>query len=375
MDQTNKNEGNQSKCVLELYESCEKGYYTKIKKLLEDESFSRKTLDNAMRKCMKYGKRDSHEYLDSLNLLLQYMDINFTNPEDDNSTIIMYSCKAADVGLVDIILGFDYSMNHSFPDSKIDLQIKDNNGKNFLHYLVIKDNQEDEACEVYERFLKGSRRNSSNKNEKQLNEIIEENKNNLNNNFNKDNYTIKDKKIQNNILNYNLNITKELNVEDKLGYTPLALALQQGWAQLSKKFIQAKAKGNLLIKSSSSNLVHVAVTGKNLNCIKLILPHYSTEDLKVKNKDGFTPKELALNLGLNYYSKIIENYEENSLNPNFIDIFSNKNQMNISNIFKKLLNNDEYDDTLFILNQFKINQSILSNQNNYQNYNIEYIFD
>ena len=303
MDQNQKNQSSQSKCVMELYESCEKGSYTKIKKLLEDESFSRKTLDNAIRKCMKNGKRERNEYYDSLNLLLQYMDINFTNPEEDNSTIVMYSCKTADLCLVDLILGFDYSMNQSFPDSKIDLQIKDNNGKNFLHYLIQKENQEDEACEVYERFLKGSRHNSSFKNEEEIPEIIQENKNNIikdinNPNKNSFHYTQ---------CNYTVNITKELNVEDKSGHTPLASALVLGWAQLSKKFLKAKAKSNLIIKSTSSNMLHLAVISKNLNCIKLILPYCSIEELKYKNKDGFSPKELALNLGLNYYAKIIEN--------------------------------------------------------------------
>ena len=58
MEQSIKNES-ESKLVLELFEDCEKGLYTKIKKNLEDNAFSSKTVDIAIRKCMRNRKREN----------------------------------------------------------------------------------------------------------------------------------------------------------------------------------------------------------------------------------------------------------------------------------------------------------------------------
>lgn len=366
MDQSQKNDGSQSKCVLELYESCEKGSYTKIKKSLEDGAFSKKTLDNAMRRCIKNRKRERNEYHDSLNLLLQHIDINYQNPNEENSTIIMYACKLTDVLLVDLILGFDFSLNQTYQNMKINLQVRDENGRNYLHYLVNKDAQEEEACDVFDRFVNGCIRGSIERGE-DIPECIED-----------DTVTSASK---NNIVNsasnalsaYNLNISEDVNVEDNMGYTPLALALISGWSQLSKKFLLVKARSDVIIKASGNNLVHLAVLGQNLNCIKLILSYASIDEVKHKNKDGMTPKEIANHLSLHYYSKIIENYEENCLNPSFLSIFQNNHSLTVSDILQKYYLED-YNESLFLLNQLRINQSILSTSitQETKNYSLEW---
>ncbi len=352
MDQNQKNEGIQSRCVLELYESCEKGSFTKIKKLLEDELYSRKTLDTAMRKCMRNRKRDHQEYHDSLNLLLQYIDVNFKNPIEEDSTIMMMACKISDVNLVELILEFDFSLNQSFSKG-VDLMLRDENSRNFMHYLVNKETQEEDACEVFDRFMRefdmeGGSGNAISASDNDIMDIVDNDRENSQAQV----ASASDKS------NHSFNISKELNSEDKFGYTPLGLSLQNGWAQLSRRFILAKSKA-LVVISTQNNLIHLAVLGQNLNCIKLILTYCTVDELRHKNKDQMTPRELAKSLNLNYYANIIENYEENCFNPSFISIFCDQSTLLVSDILEKFYLED-YSESLFLLNQLKINQSILN---------------
>lgn len=356
MEQSQKGE-NESKCVLELYEYCEKGLYTNIKNILEENDFSSRTLDMALRRCMKNRRRERNEYHDCLNLLLQYVNINFKNPVDDNSTIIMYACRLSDVSLIDIILGYDYAVNQSYPNMKIELSLRDDLGRNFLHYLVNRENLEEEACEVFDRFVYGISKPDA----EEIPECID---------------GFETQSTQQNTLNSSqtsyqkFNITSEINTQDNDGYSPLGFALLMGWSNLAKKFINLRAKTTKVHTKDNNNLIHLSVMGKNLTCIKLILIHSTMEDLKFRNRDNMSPRELAKVLKLNYYSRIIENFEENCLNPSFLTIFSENNSGIGPNEILEKFYLEDYTESLFLLNQLKVSQSIL-NVNNY-NLNVEW---
>jgi hypothetical protein len=356
MEQSQKSE-NESKCVLELYEYCERGLYTNIKKILEENDFSSRTLDMAIRKCMKNRRRERNEYHDCLNLLLQYVNVNFKNPVDDNSTIIMYACRISDVSLFDIILGYDYAMNQSYPNMKIDLSLRDDQGRNFLHYLVNRENQEEEACEVFDRFVYGGSKPEG----EEIPECIDGQETHPSQ---QSNLNLSQSSVQ------KFNLTTELNTQDNDGYSPLGMALLMGWSNLSKKFINFRAKTTKVHTKDNNNLIHLSVMGRNLTCIKLILIHSTMEDLKFRNKDNLSPRELAKILKMNYYSRIIENFEENCLNPSFLTIFSENNSGIGPNEILEKFYLEDYTETLFLLNQLKVSQSILS-VNNY-NLNVEW---
>ena len=354
----------ESKCVLELYDDCSRGLYPSIKKVLEDKDFSSKTLDTAIRRCMRNNKRERREYYDCMSLLLQYVDVNYKNQNEESSTILMVACNRGDLPLVELIIGTDYTYHQNFPNQKVDFSARESNNKNFLHYLVNKENQEEDALEIVE-LITNSHNVSLNLNV-DIPEIIDSeepqaiSKHSRSVNYDRDN-------LGNNTYTL-LNITNELNIDDKDGFTPLAYAVLGGWLKLSKKFIKSRAKTNIRI-ASNNNLIHLAVYGANLNCLKLILKESSYDDFKQRNKDGLTPSELARKKDLNYFSKIIDNYEENYNNPLFINLFGEKNSINLNDILEKL-SQEDYTETLFLLNQLELNQSIRSS--NVKNQNLKW---
>jgi len=353
IEQTNKVEC-ESKCVLELYEDCARGLYPNIKKVLEDKDFSSKTLDSAIRRCMRNNKRERREYYDCMTLLLQYVDVNYKNQNEDNSTIFMVACNRGDLPLIELIVGTDFTHHQNFPNQKLDLSAKDNNNKNFLHYLINKDNQEEDVVEIVD-FITNSHNSSLNlKNE--IPELIESEDNTsiIRRDINQID-TYKNNK-QNPAPYTPLNITNELNVEDKDGFTPLAYSVLAGWFKLSKKFIQLRSKTKINIPSNN-NLLHLAVYSSNLNSLRLILKESTYEEFKQKNKEGLTPSELAKKKDLNYFSKIIDNYEENYYNPSFLNLFGDKNTIHLNDILEKF-SKEEFNETLFLLKQLEINQSI-----------------
>ena len=69
---------------------------------------------------------------------------------------------------------------------------------------------------------------------------------------------------------------------------------------------------------SGNNLIHFAIEGKSLLCLKKILTCVCLDDLKVKNKDGNTPSLLANKKKYYLFSKILEQIELNFHNNRFL---------------------------------------------------------
>jgi hypothetical protein len=309
-----KNE-NESKCVIELYQNCERGYYNNILKTLQENDFSSKTLDCAIRRCIRNYKHGYEEYRLSLNHLLKSIDINYKNPSEDSSTLIMVACETGDRSIVEFILNFNPSDNTMFPEKQLDINSQDSVGRNLIHYFIHKDIEEDDALDILnllKQFFK--------KSEKDFLTLIG-------------------------------------NV-DRNGYTPLCLSLLLGWFKVSKFLLQFQAtEGLFSIKINGNNFIHCAVLGRSVNCLKLILKHSSKEDLKHKSKEGLTPYEMAKKMDQGYFAKMIAHFEENCHNQHFLSLFSEKSEINVNDVLQKFQVED-YHDVIILLNQLKVNESI-----------------
>jgi hypothetical protein len=315
---------NESQCVRELYINCEKGDYSNIKTILDEKDFSSKTLDFAIRRCLRNYKQDYREYFETLAVLLQYVDINYKNAAEDNSSILLLACEIGDANIVDLIVNNDYSTNLNYP-RKIDINVLDDMNRNVIHYLINSSVDEDEAWEILAILL----------------EVSEE------------------------------SINSMINQEDKNGYTPLSMSLYMGWHKFSKRLIELKGNQIKVLKPGNNNLIHYAIMGNNLYCLKLMLKESTIEDLKHKNKENLTPYELAKKSGQSYFSRIIKNFEENCDNKYFVNIFNEKEVIEIDDVFQKF-DNKEYSETLLILNQLRINQNIKYDNSNYKDLSIEW---
>ena len=163
------------------------------------------------------------------------------------------------------------------------------------------------------------------------------------------------------------------------GNTIMSLSLERKLIEIVFKLLLINGyKPNVNIKNN--NLIHCAVKGKNLTCVKIILYYSTKEDLTLKNGDSLTPAQLASKLGLSMISNIINeyqnNFEEEEYKEHFYknyEIYKNK----ISNLRDDLLNDlheMKFKQILFELKEFKIiyemsNDNININQTNKNNNN------
>jgi len=146
------NSTDESKLVIELFKNCDEGQALNLKKDLEN-CFSAPKLDTATRRCVKKATTNRRTYAECVNLLLVCIDVNYRNPNFENSTLFMFACEEGNYFIIEQICNFDYSQNHLKPDEKINLNLKDNNNRNFLHYLLTSQIQEDDAYEIVSRFV------------------------------------------------------------------------------------------------------------------------------------------------------------------------------------------------------------------------------
>lgn len=152
------------------------------------------------------------------------------------------------------------------------------------------------------------------------------------------------------------------------GNTIMSLSLERNLIQIVFNLLLINGyKPNVNIKNN--NLVHCAIKGKNLTCVKIILYYCSKDDLNEKNSDLLTPAQLASKLGLSLISNIINeyqnNFEEEGYKEHFfknVEVYKNK----LSNLRDDLLSNlnqMKYKQIFFELKELKIIYE-LSNDNN-----------
>ena len=170
------------------------------------------------------------------------------------------------------------------------------------------------------------------------------------------------------------------------GNTIMSLSLERHLIQIVFKLLIINGY-NPNVNSKNNNLIHCAIKGKNLTCVKIILYYCSKEDLNSKNSDLLTPAQLANKLGLSIISNIINeyqnNFEEEEYKEHFyknIDIYKNK-MCNLRDDLLSNLNEMKYKQIFFELKElkiiyelsndnFNINQANKNNNNNSNNNNI-----
>ena len=120
-------------------------------------------------------------------------------------------------------------------------------------------------------------------------------------------------KVLNEILNYNNTLenpkksSSELLMQtDKNGNSPLTIILKKGWEKLLILYFEY-----VKYQNNNNNIIHFAIDGKKISCLKIILNLSTLEDLKSKNKDGETPVVYANKKKYFYMGKFISSYESN----------------------------------------------------------------
>ena len=298
-----------------LYHFSELGKEENIKKYLRNNNFNidKKVIDTAIRKCLSNYKKNISDYRKSIEVLLSYADLNYVNPIY-NTTLIMLFCKFNDFTLIRLILNQDLqrTKNHT----ELNLSICDNNNCNFIFYIINNLDIEETAIE-------------------RLNYI-----------FNYNNIHLK--KISNEEL---------LLQQDKNGNSPLSLILKKGWTEMLKYYFQ-----NAKYQKSNNNLIHCAIDGKKITNLKIILNYSSLEDLKCKNKDGDTPIIYANKKKYFFMAKIISFYESNFNNEKMKELFIDKPLS--PNKILEYFSNKDYNNCIFALNLYKLNQNIIGDINN-----------
>lgn len=342
-----------SKQVQELFTNCLEGQHKFLKGVLETYCFSSLTLDSATRSCIRKAKWQRKLFQDSINVLLVYLDINYKNPSYDNTTLFMFTCAEGSYFIIEQIMNFEFSFNTFDAEQKINLNLLDNNGRNFLHHLLTSHILEDEAFDIISRIVCET--------DFKTRSFTQEAADGFNPNFNNLNLQLKK-------FNFEMNVKQCFNNPDIEGRTPMSIILCRGWYRLSKYIIMI-AEERYLNTFDNFNYIHYAVVGKSLNCLNLVLKESNLDDVRQKNKDGFTPAELAKKIDMYYFSRIIDNFEEHCHNSNYLNIFSDKSLVLPEKIFDKFISDNFYE-SKFLLEQLNTIQSIRENPKKSLEFNI-----
>ena len=342
-----------------LMKICQNGEIEEIKKFFENNSPKKSDIDKAIRKCIRNFKISNLNYNESIKELFKHADLNYCNPDFDNKNILMELCSKGFITLFELLLDEKYINNND--NKKIINKINTKNNKENNTYIEIDLNKVDKNNNNLFHYL------FSNKLvEFGIIPIIIKIMNYKGNNNNKV-YSI-DKKKQ------------LLTHPNNNGITPIVIILRKGWYDslcLIFKYIDYQ---KYIIPCNNNNLIHCAIEGKNIKCIKKILSYCnSIDELKFKNKDGLTPLLYANKFELFLVEKIIEQTEKYFDNKEFINILlsikvdnlysiidlyiKNQNQNYNSKNLEQINNNIKNDYNLLLnhLYKYKVNQCIINN--------------
>ena len=239
--------------VKELFRTSEAGKYENLRRLLLNHKFSQEIIDVAIRKCINNYNKNKNNYEESIKLLFSNGDLNYNNPNENNSNILMILCRKGNNLIISKLLDGQYLQKKN--PIEIDLFKVDNNKYNILHYLIKSEsNQELEAMTIFEKFM-----------------------------------------------NYNININQKKNNKNiellsqpnNKGITPLILILQRGWTNFLKKYLEYVDYKKYIFPLTNNNLIHYAIDSKKIGCLKIILKYSTSEDILYCNKEGYSPSVYA----------------------------------------------------------------------------------
>ena len=304
---------------LKLIELSKNGKYNELKIFLEKYNPNKAEIDLAIRKCLKLFKRSDKNYYKSLKELFKHADLNYCNPTFDNSNLIMQICAKSNSYLFDLIFEQNYSDNE---ESKINTFHTKNNKNN------IKENKSYVDINLY--HLDQYNNNLFHYLFKEMDhdkDIVE------------DIIKIMNYKGFNNNKIYSLDKKKYLFTQpNNDGITPIIIILNKGNPDILISIFKFIDYQKYIIPSSNNNLIHCSIEGKDIKCVKKILSYCnSIEELKFKNKEGYTPLSYAKKLGFYMAKKLIEEVEKNIDNKEYKDILLSTNDVDIYDILGKYM--------------------------------------
>ena len=304
---------------LKLIELSKNGKYNELKIFLEKYSPNKAEIDLAIRKCLKLFKRSDKNYYKSLKELFKHADLNYCNPTFDNSNLIMQICAKSNSYLFDLIFEQNYSDNE---ESKINTFHTKNNKNN------IKENKSYVDINLY--HLDQYNNNLFHYLFKEMDhdkDIVE------------DIIKIMNYKGFNNNKIYSLDKKKYLFTQpNNNGITPIIIILNKGNPDILISIFKFIDYQKYIIPSSNNNLIHCSIEGKDIKCVKKILSYCnSIEELKFKNKEGYTPLSYAKKFGFYMAKKLIEEIEKNIDNKEYKDILLSTNDVDIYDILGKYM--------------------------------------
>ena len=350
---------------LQLIKLSKNAKYDELKKFLEKYNPNKAEIDFAIRDCLYKFKMSDINYCNTIKELFKHADLNYCNPTFDNSNLIMQICSKSSTFLFDLILEQNYSDSKENKRNKYHKQINKNNIKENKSYVDINLYHLDQHNNNLFHYL------FREKNQK--NEIIEA--------INK----IMNYKGFNNNKIYSLEKKKYLfSQPNNDGITPIIIILNKGYVDvliLIYKYIDYQ---KYIVPSSNNNLIHCSLEGKDIKCIKIILSYCnSIEELKFKNKEGYTPLSYAKKFGFHMAKKLIEEVEKNIDNKEYKNILLSINYVDIYDILGKYMvirNNcyitsniesiqsiikRDYNSIIYNLKKYELDSSI--NEPNYYN--------
>lgn len=327
--QENTNQKNSDKIIDDFYNSCKKANLKKIENILfksnSNNTISNYIIDEAIRIVIRNFNPQNPDFLKSLTYLLKFnTDINFKNESQNNATILMEAACSEKIEVLNSILNF--------------FEIKKNENTKITNIIInnnINSNLNSSSSKKPSSTASNSKSNKNKNTSVSENEINYKNNDNSNSNNNCLDLNIKDndgQTVLHKIINsgtldesykfssLKLLIEKGANVNEEniLGYTPLALSLLVGSSTLTEYLIKNGADINHIVSANNENMLHCAVRGKNPAVIAML----HNANLKHKNKHGETPIELANNLKLlsfkDFFNKIDAKNSEINLNNKII---------------------------------------------------------
>ena len=339
---------------MELLVYCAKRDFTNLNQLLRQTEFNNNIIIFALYNLIKFYKEDDSFYQCFKLLLAKDFDLNYKFSEENNKTIFMLIVEKNIFILFKIFLESIYPKINSIPimpqDRKDQYIIsalkeffsqKDNNNNNFSHIIYSIDKRE-------------------------LNKIFT---------FLYDEFPFLNNQkpeISKNIQKIFLNLFNEKNKE---GDNIMSLSLEKNLINIIFKLLSIY-KYNLKpnINAKNNNLLHNAVLGRNISCVKIILYYCTEDDLNMKNNESFTPAQLANKLNLNVINNIINEYANNfceEYKEHFYkdaDIYRSK-IYNLSDDFMHQIELQKYKEILYELKELKIIYGISNDINNTNNNN------
>ena len=338
-------EGPIKKQDLELLECSQNSDFNFLAQLITKREYKSEILTYALANMIQTFKQDESFYKCFKLLLSTNINFNYKFSQEQNKTLLMKAILKNDIRLLQIflesiinkikaikILPSDKMEEYQISEIKKIFSQKDNFGNNFSHLFTSFDKKE-----LFKYFS-----------------------------FFYDKLGDCGKSFSNGIQRIIQNLFLEKNND---GNTIMSISLESNFIELVFKLLSINGyKPNVNIKNN--NLIHCAILGKSISCVKIMLYYCTEEDLNMKNNDSLTPAQLANKLGLYTINNIINEYQNNFKEKEYkkhfyknLEIYNNK-IINLKEDLLTGLNNMKYKEILFELKELKIIYEISNDNNN-----------